>query len=245
MRAVGVVQARTGAPGPPGTVLRRLGDRTVLGWVVRAARDSAVLDDLVVATTRLAEDDAVAAECQRLGVRCIRGADDDVLSRFVRAVQRLDAGAEGPTRAVLRLKGNCPLVDPAIIAAAVRTFAVVPGLDYLSTALVPSLPKGLDVEVVGAAALQRAGTAAGGAHRRHVTSYVYCHPTDFRLLGLSFPPDRSTLRLAVRSEADLRTVQAVVAHFGDVPVPVDALVRWLRENPARVPAMRDPAMADA
>ena len=66
-RIVGIVQARMGSSRLPGKVLRPLAGRSVLGRVVRAARDSGVLADLVVATSTDAVDDAVAAECDRLG----------------------------------------------------------------------------------------------------------------------------------------------------------------------------------
>ena len=53
---LGVVQARMGSTRLPGKVLHPLGGRSVLGWVVRAARESGACDELVVATSTLAED---------------------------------------------------------------------------------------------------------------------------------------------------------------------------------------------
>ncbi|MBQ1015762.1 acylneuraminate cytidylyltransferase, partial [Micromonospora sp. M51] len=70
----------------PGKVLRPLAGRSVLGRVVRAAQDSGVLADLVVATSTDTVDDAVADECARLDVPCHRGPVDDVLDRFVGAL---------------------------------------------------------------------------------------------------------------------------------------------------------------
>ena len=83
MTTLGIIQARMGSTRLPGKVLRRLGGRTVLDRVVRAARASGVLDDLVVATTIEAVDDAVEAECAAIGVHCHRGPVDDVLTRFL------------------------------------------------------------------------------------------------------------------------------------------------------------------
>jgi spore coat polysaccharide biosynthesis protein SpsF len=55
---LGIIQARMGSTRLPGKVLRKLAGRTVLDRVVRAARASGALDDLVVATTTEAIDDA-------------------------------------------------------------------------------------------------------------------------------------------------------------------------------------------
>src|SRR5690606_5190889 len=159
MRVVGIIQARMGSQRLPGKVLRPLRGRSVLGWVVRAAQESRGLDELAVATTDRPEDDAVVAECARLGVRCFRGDRGDVLSRFITALDAIDADT-GPFDAVMRFTADCPLLDPALIATALRVFRAEPGLDYLSTSLTRVLPRGLDVEIASAAALRRAHALA-------------------------------------------------------------------------------------
>src|SRR5688500_2696008 len=126
---VGVIQARMGSSRLPGKVLLPLAGRSVLGWVVRAARQSEILDDLVVATTTEQADDAVVAECERLGVAWHRGPVDDVLSRFTGALHA------HPADSVMRFTADCPLLDPALVRRAGIAFRATPGLDYLSTSL--------------------------------------------------------------------------------------------------------------
>jgi spore coat polysaccharide biosynthesis protein SpsF len=218
---LGVVQARMGSTRLPGKVLHRLGGRSVLGWVVRAARESGACDELVVATSTLPDDDAVEAECARLGVGCHRGDADDVLSRFVGA---LDAN---PADAVMRFTADCPLLDPEVVATVGRVFASVPGLDYLNTSLSRTLPRGMDVEVIRAGALRAVDVMATGHHRTHVTSYTYTHPDAFRVLGLNLPPDRSHLRLTLDTAEDLRLIEAVVDHFGDASANLAKVADWV------------------
>jgi spore coat polysaccharide biosynthesis protein SpsF len=225
MRVLGVVQARMGSSRLPGKVMRQLAGRSVLGRVVRSARTSGVLDDLVVATTTEAADDAVVAECARLGVAVHRGPVEDVLTRFLGAV------AVHPADAVVRFTADCPLLDPAIVSVAVRTFAAMSTLDYLSTALARTLPRGLDVEVVSAAALHRLDRLCGGYHRSHVTSYLWSNPALFDVLGLDFAPDRSQLRLTLDTEADWSLISAVVAQFGDTMPALAEMAGWLLGNP--------------
>jgi spore coat polysaccharide biosynthesis protein SpsF len=210
----------------PGKVLRELGDgRSVLGWVVRAARESHALDDLLVATTTLADDDVVVAECARLGVDWHRGPVDDVLTRFTQALE----GRAG--EAVMRFTADCPLLDPAVIREAALVFRAVPGLDYLSTSLARTLPRGLDVEIVSRTALERADREAAAHHHTHVTSYVYEHPGDARLLGLAYLPVADDLRVTLDTEDDWRLISRVVGALGDGCVPVRTLVGWLRDRP--------------
>ncbi|GAA1828820.1 NTP transferase domain-containing protein [Luedemannella flava] len=222
---LGIIQARMGASRLPGKVLRPLGSTTVLGRVVAAARESAAVADLVVATTEEAEDDAVVAECARLRVACHRGPTDDVLTRFLGALDAHPAGA------VMRFTADNPLQDPDIIATAARVFGAVPGLDYLSTSIAHTLPRGLDVEIISSSALRALDDLATGHHRVHVTSYAYTHPETFRVLGLTVPPDRTHLRLTLDTVADWDLVRAVVAHVGDGTVNLPKLAEWLDAHP--------------
>ncbi|MER7272367.1 NTP transferase domain-containing protein [Micromonospora carbonacea] len=225
-RIVGIVQARMGSSRLPGKVLRPLAGRSVLGRVVRAAADGGVLADLVVATSTEAADDAVAAECARLGVACHRGPVDDVLDRFVGA---LDAH---PGDAVMRFTADCPLLDPEIVRLVADVYRAVPGLDYASTSIARTLPRGLDVEIIRADTLRTLHRIATDHHRVHVTSYAYTHPELFRVLGVTLTPDRSALRLTLDTEQDWALVRAVTDHFGDVSVPLAKLADWLAGQPA-------------
>lgn len=227
MRTLGIVQARMGSSRLPGKVLRRLGGRTVLDRVVRSARDSGVLDDLVVATTIEDRDDAVVAECEALGVEVHRGPVDDVLTRFLGV---LDARGDDPD-AVLRFTADCPLLDPEVVMLAANVFAATPGLDYLTTSIARTLPRGLDVEIVRTEVLREIDKLATDHHRTHVTSYVYSHPYEYNVLGLTLQPDLSHLRLTLDTEDDWRLIEAVVQHFGDRTMPVRTLAAWLAEHP--------------
>ena len=225
MRMAGIIQARMGSSRLPGKVLLPLGGRSVLGWVIRAAEESGALDDLIVATTTEPCDDAVVAECERRNVAWHRGPIDDVLTRFVGAV---DAR---PCDAVMRFTADCPLLDPELIRTAATIFREVPGLDHLGTGIPRTLPRGLDVEIIGTPALRRLDRIAEDHHRVHVTSYAYTHPAEFEIMGLTFAPAAADLRVTLDTEEDWELIQAVATKFGDTIVPYRELIGWLELNP--------------
>jgi spore coat polysaccharide biosynthesis protein SpsF len=224
-----VVQARMGSTRLPGKVLLPLAGRTVLGRVVRAVAEVDRFDAVVVATTQEGADDEVVRECERLGVDWYRGPTDDVLARFTGAL------GEHPAAAVMRFTADCPYLDPAVARTAVDVFAACPGLDYLGTVLPRNLPRGMDVEVVASSALLDLGARLHGPadahHRTHVTSYVYSHPDRYRVLGLTFPPDRSHLRVTLDTPQDYALLQALAEQFGDTTVPLVELAAWLDVHP--------------
>lgn len=223
-RPIAVIQARMGSTRLPGKVLRDLCSRPVLGWVVRAATEAVGLERVVVATTTRTEDDVVTELAKELGVRVSRGSERDVLGRFMHAMDEHGGGA------AVRLTADCPLLDPALIRAAVAAFDEL-DVDYLSTITPRSLPRGLDVEVASAEALRTADAETIGADRAHVTSYLYREPGRFRTAGLTFQPKADDLRVTLDTEADAAALDAIVDELGDRPPPWREVVELLRGRP--------------
>lgn len=224
-RVLVVIQARMGSTRLPGKVLEDLGGIPVLEWVVRGCRAAQRVDEVVVATSTDPRDDAVEEAARALGVGVVRGSEDDVLSRFVLALD------EHPADAVVRVTADCPFVDPDLVDALVATWQGVGGLDYVSTVLVRTLPHGLDVELVTADALRRVDAVATAHHRVHVTSGVYTAPDEFSVMGLSFAPDASDIRVTLDTPEDLAMLRAVVAERGTALPSRSELVSLLRARP--------------
>lgn len=209
MNTVAIVQARMGSSRLPGKVLMDIEGRTMLERVLERTSRAATLNGVVVATTTEASDDPVAALAARRGWHIFRGSQDDVLGRYVEAARRFDADV------IVRVTSDCPLIDPDVLDAVVRARADRRA-DYCSNALARrTFPRGLDVESVTRAALERAHVEASAPHEReHVTPYVYGHPDRFVLTGVESSEDESRHRWTVDTPEDLALVRAVYREFG-------------------------------
>ncbi|UMP07669.1 cytidylyltransferase domain-containing protein [Amycolatopsis sp. EV170708-02-1] len=223
-----VIQARASSTRLPGKVLRPLAGRSVLGWVVRAAAASPGIDDVVVATSTEADDDAVAEEAARHGALVARGPLDDVLARFAVAVESY------PADAVVRLTADCPLLDPRLIGQLVAQWRAQPSLDYLSTVLVRTLPRGFDAELVRAGVLAEQIETARGADREHVTSGVYANPERYSCAGIVVSPPADDLRVTLDTVEDWSVIEAIVAELGDRVGDWREVVAVLRSRPELV-----------
>ncbi|MFA4946824.1 MAG: GNAT family N-acetyltransferase, partial [Candidatus Micrarchaeia archaeon] len=164
-RIAGIVQARMGSTRLLGKMLERVQGKSVLERVVTRLKRCLTLDAVIVATTGNKEDDVLAREAKRLGVRCFRGSENDVLDRFHVAAKGFDAA--------VRITGDCPLIDPVLVdnvaCALLRSNA-----DYASNVLERAYVRGFDAEAFTSAALERAWLEARGAdEREHVTPYFY------------------------------------------------------------------------
>ena len=225
MRVTVVIQARMGSTRLPGKVLEDLGGIPVLTWVVRACQAAQQVDAVVVATSASAQDAPVAQLAAGLGVPVVRGSEDDVLSRYLTA---LDAY---PSDALVRITADCPFTDPAVIDAVVGAWRADPAYDYVSTVLLRTLPHGLDVELVRADALRRVGATATAHHRVHVTSGIYADPDTYDVMGLCFAPDASDLRITLDTPEDLAALRAIVAERGSGIASRREIIDLLRARP--------------
>ena len=220
-----VIQARSSSTRLPGKVLRPLAGRSVLGWVVRAAAAAPGVDQVVVATSDAEDDDAVAAEAARCGAAVVRGPLDDVVARFGLAL------AEYPAEAVIRLTADCPLLDPALIGRLVAVWRAEPALDYVSTTLVRTLPRGFDAELVRAEVLAEQVATATGPDREHVTSAIYRQPERYSCTGVVVRPAADDLRVTLDTAEDWELISALVAELGDTPGSWRSVVSLLRSRP--------------
>jgi spore coat polysaccharide biosynthesis protein SpsF len=209
----------------PGKVLMPLAGRPILDWVFRAAQSSAEIDDVILATSHDPSDDVLAEFAVAKGVKVVRGPLDDVLGRFVMAVNRV------PADAIVRLTADCPLLDPALIDSVVSVWRHNSQTDYVASTLQRSLPRGLDVECVRASALLALDRVASGYDRTHVTSMLYAEGSKFSRLGLTTMPNRSHFRLTVDAPLDFEALHEITLRTGDRVVPWREILEILETNP--------------
>jgi spore coat polysaccharide biosynthesis protein SpsF (cytidylyltransferase family) len=223
-RALVVLQARMGSTRLPGKVLADVAGTTVLERCVRRLQAPEV-GPVVVATTVLPADDAIAALAVRLGAGVVRGAVDDVLGRYIQAA----VSWAGPF--VLRATADNPLVDPE---ASVRVLEYLrQGADYVAE---KGLPVGAAVEGMTTAALRRAGLDASDAYdREHVTPWLRRGVgLDTREPAAPAGLQHPDLRFTIDTAADLAHVRRLVAAAGPDPLlPLTTFIRTaLHMSPA-------------
>jgi spore coat polysaccharide biosynthesis protein SpsF len=225
VRVNAVIQARLSSTRLPGKVLRPLGGKSVLSWVIRAAARTHNVDRVILATSESADDDPVAEEAARCGAEVVRGSLDDVLARYLQSVD------EHPCDAVVRLTADCPLHDPALIAQVVGMWRADPTLDYASNILVRRYPRGFDTELVSVPVLKEQGRTATGPHREHVTSNIYTQPDVYRCGGVLAGVDNSDLRVTLDTAEDAQLLEAVVTKLGPEIPHWEDVVALLRSRP--------------
>jgi spore coat polysaccharide biosynthesis protein SpsF len=188
----------------PGKVLKPLAGAPMILRQIERVRRARLIDRLVVATSREASDDPLVEVLKAADVEVFRGPLDDVLGRFLAALEA------SPAEVVVRLTADCPLADPEVIDATIARRQET-GADYVYDRLDPAgYPQGLDVEVITAEALRRVGREATAPdEREHVTWRVRQRPQDFKVAALRPAKDEREVRWTVDLPDDYAFVAAV------------------------------------
>lgn len=229
-RRVCIVQARMGSARLPGKVLLPLAGSPLLGHQLRRLRVCSAIDEIVVATTDRAEDAELAEYVQGAGHRVFRGSSDDVLARVV------GAAAYSAADVVVRITGDCPLIDPWVTALVIDSLTTAaPRVDYASNVLRRTYPRGLDVEAFHRDTLaQMDAMATKPADREHVTTVLRAtHAERFRTLSIEDEVDNSEMRWTVDESADLAFMEVLFERL-DLAAnlrPYQEIVHELRQNP--------------
>lgn len=206
MKVVAIVQARMGSTRLPNKVMKRIGGKPMIELLLARLSRSNEIDEIVLATSEAAQNAPLIEHVRSLGYRCHAGSEDDVLDRYYEAANISDAAV------VVRITGDCPLVDPALVDEVIRGYKAAE-VDYFSNTDPPTYPDGLDIEVFSFAALERtAKETSVPFDREHVTPYLR-GSDHFRRAGTSHKEDLSGLRWTVDEPVDLDVISQVFEHF--------------------------------
>jgi len=208
VRAAIVTQARMTSTRLPGKILLEAAGKPLLVHHLERLARAREAAAVIVATTTNATDDPVAELAGAMGFAVARGDEEDVLSRFMKAMELTDADT------VVRVTSDCPLIDPVLIDALIRRYregrTETPPIDYISID-VTRYPRGFDAEVFGRALLEEAAReATQRPEREHVTPYIYRRPERFRLAGMAPESGSWSYRLCVDEPADFALVRRVL-----------------------------------
>lgn len=177
-----VVAARTRSSRLPAKALLPLQGMPMIVFLLR--RLSRLKGATVVfATTQLDADDRLAALVEAEGVPVFRGADADVVERYVGAAERFGFDT------VARVTGDCPFVNAELLEWCFARAAEFDDFDLATTK--SRFPVGLDTEIYRAErmAALHAGDCLTALHREHLTLYFYDHGRDFVIRAIEPPAD--------------------------------------------------------
>ncbi|MES2413944.1 MAG: aminotransferase class III-fold pyridoxal phosphate-dependent enzyme [Pseudomonadota bacterium] len=206
MKVVALVQARMGSTRLPNKVMKTIQGVPLIELLLTRLSRAREINQIIVATSTDPRNLPLIAHVKQLGYACEQGSEDDVLERFVNAAKAHKADV------VVRITGDCPLVDPVLVDEVISGFKTA-GVDYFSNISPPTFPDGLDIEVFTFKALEQAGQQTREPYdREHVTPYLRA-PGRFDTASMQHSKDLSGMRWTVDELADFSVIEKVFQHF--------------------------------
>lgn len=177
--SLAVIQARTGSTRLPGKVMYPLNGLPALEHVISRTSNGNNVTDVVLATTTESQDDVIAQHASKFGANVIRGSESNVISRFERAVAEYDPDI------IIRITGDCPLIDSSIIDRVVASLSEEDA-DYSSNIIHRTFPRGLDVEAFTVGSFKTViSQTTSQIEREHVTPYYRENMDEFEIVNVT------------------------------------------------------------
>ncbi len=201
-----IVQARMGSSRLPRKVLADLaGAPAIVRQFQRLTRvRGAPL--LIMATSDLPMDDPLAAAAAQVpGLRVWRGSELDVLKRYADAARHFELDV------IVRVTGDCPLIEPPVIDAVLDMFGTAGDYAFADNNVPRTFPHGFDVQVSSRWALETADREAVLPYdREHVMPFITTRPERFPTAHVvSSRPPCSEIRITLDYPEDLALIRGI------------------------------------
>lgn len=204
-KVVAIIQARMRSTRLPGKVLLKVLNKELLILLIERVKKVKGIDEIVIATSNLKDDDPIFELCEKNSVECFRGPEENVLERYFFAAKKYGA------QIVVRLTADSPLLDPDICSQLIEILKNHwLSYDYVSNSLERSFPRGVEPEVFKFSALEDAHQNASlPGHFEHVTPYILTHPQKFKCFNLKNAVDYSYHRWTVDTPEDFELIKRI------------------------------------
>ena len=200
-----IVQARMGSTRLPGKILMEVNGKSLLEYLIERLQSVKEIKQVIVATTEKPQDEEVGKLCKKLGVKCYRGEEDDVLGRIYQAALNSEANP------ILRITADCPLIDPKILSEQIEFF-YKKKVDYCFLGL--TFAEGICADLFSFESLQKAfNSAIQKDEREHVTPYFHKHKELFKIANYENETDDSRFRIVVDQEEDFEVVSMIIKNL--------------------------------
>jgi len=207
LKILQLIQARLNSSRLPNKVLTEINGLPLLEYLINRLINTNGKSCVAIATSNMTQDDMIEKFCIKHNLFCFRGDLEDVSKRM------LDAAKHFKTDAFVRINGDSPLIDPAIVYRAVDIF-LNGDYDLVTNTFPRSFPVGQSVEVIRTNTFTKVYQKMTQPEEfEHVSKYFYNHPNDFKIHNFKNDRDLSYYRLVVDTPEDLNRFKKIIANM--------------------------------
>lgn len=203
-KIIGIIQARVDSRRLPKKVLSNILGKPLILHIVDRLRNSA-LSEVVIATSNREEDKPLCEIAKSEGIPYYAGSINDIADRLYQTGKMFDATG------ILKVNGDCPLIDSSLIDKAVKKYlSLDPRPDLITNSVVRTFPEGLQFGLFNFKTLSEiCDTLKDAFWREFIHMYIVENKHRFSVVSIESEINLSTLRWTVDFEDDLKFVRKV------------------------------------
>lgn len=209
MKVLSIIQARVGSSRLSGKSIQILQGKPILEHIVNFLKFSKLIDEIIIATSNLEEDDKIEEIAKKIGVACFRGSSDDVLKRYY------DCALKFGGDLIIRLTSDNPLIDPTLVDEVIGVCKETK-CEYASNMIHQTFPLGYLVEGITMPTLKKIHeNQHDQLSREHVTYFIRKNPHLFNIQEIFAPQKlhRPHWRLTVDYEEDFNLISEIFSQL--------------------------------
>ena len=206
---VGVIQARMDSSRLPGKMSMRIGNYPLIDWVIRRSKKSKLIDRLVLATSVNQENDYLEDRATDNRIKCFRGSEENVLSRFTAVSHQYSADT------VVRICADNPFICPKEIDRIIKVYMKLS--PHYAFNHIPALGNkyvdGVGAEFVMAEVLYDISKKTSDQqYLEHVTKYLWDNIQNYKVVTVPAPSglDRPNVKLDIDTMDDYLALREII-----------------------------------
>lgn len=206
-KVAAIIQARRGSTRLPDKVFLELSNKPLLEHVVNRLKYSELLDEIIVATTDLPDDDLIEAWACSNNINVFRGSENNVLERYYKAAKEFNIDI------IVRITADDPFKDYRLVDEVV-ILLIEKNLDFVCNNNPVSFPEGLDVEAFTFESLEISyNNASSDFEKEHVTQYIHQNKEKFKVANILNDKDMSFHRWTLDTVEDYQFAQKIYSEL--------------------------------
>jgi spore coat polysaccharide biosynthesis protein SpsF len=201
-KILGIIQARAGSSRLQEKIMLPILGKPIIWHIYNRLKNCNKINQICIATSTNSLDDVIEKFALNENIDIFRGSEEKIVDRLIGAARKFNADA------IVRITGDCPLVDPYIVDQIIQKFLDNPNLDFVSNTIKRTFPDGLDIEIISRDFLEKLPSQLGDSQEWFAIHIIENHKR-FNCINYSNTIDLSKLRWTVDYEEDYKFVKAV------------------------------------
>ena len=203
---VAIIQARTTSSRFPRKVLKKINNLSIMQIMHSRIKKSKFINKIIFAIPNEEEERELKQHLKKNKFLIFQGNKNNLLDRYYKAAKKFNA------EIIIRITGDCPLVDSEIIDQMIEKF-LTNKFDCLTNYNPPSFPDGLDIAIITFNSLKSAWKKAKSIYDcEHVIPYIINSPK-FKKFNFISKIDFSKNRWTIDEPEDFEVISNIFKNF--------------------------------